>query len=108
MSTPHRRIPLVLMPLIALWCAGGCDDETKRSAAALTGGNPDRGEALIVHYGCGSRPALPSVPAADALLVPPPTPRARQPHPPGPTKDHPAHSRPGHRDPPRHEPTTPV
>src|SRR2546425_10979328 len=71
MSTPHRRIPLVLMPLIALWCAGGCDDETKRSAAALTGGNPDRGEALIVHYGCGSCHTIPGIHGADALVAPP-------------------------------------
>ena len=40
-----------LMLLIAGGCLVGCDDEKKQAARAMTGGDPDRGEAAIYGYG---------------------------------------------------------
>lgn len=40
-------------------------------AATLTGGNPSRGSAAILHYGCGSCHTIPGVRAARGLVGPP-------------------------------------
>lgn len=43
----------------------------KEAAAALTGGNPDRGRKLIPRYGCQSCHTIPGVPGAEAKVGPP-------------------------------------
>ena len=55
---------------------GGCDDRggdatLRREAAAMTGGNADRGRAALHHYGCASCHTIPGVRGADALVGPP-------------------------------------
>jgi cytochrome c2 len=40
-------------------------------AAAATGGNPDRGEALFIEYGCGSCHGLKHVRKASGMVGPP-------------------------------------
>ena len=61
----------LLAAALAIGCAAGCDDETKRSAAAMTGGDPDRGRELIAWYGCGSCHTVPGIHGADANVGPP-------------------------------------
>jgi len=57
--------------ILALLATAGCDDETKRSAAAMTGGDPDRGGRLIQVYGCGSCHDIPGIRGADGIAGPP-------------------------------------
>src|SRR4051794_18937952 len=69
-STTMRRLQVARLILtgaaaVALAGAWGCDDETKRSAAAMTGGDPDRGGRLIQVYGCGSCHDIPGIHGAD-------------------------------------------
>jgi cytochrome c2 len=40
-------------------------------AAAITGGNPERGEALFIEYGCGSCHAVKNVRTATGMVGPP-------------------------------------
>jgi cytochrome c len=60
-----------LMLLIAGGCLVGCDDEKKQAARAMTGGDPDRGEAAIYGYGCASCHTIPGIRGANALVGPP-------------------------------------
>ena len=63
---------LTLAPLLLL---AGCTSETRqaeaREAAYLTGGDPERGRALMRPYGCASCHTIPGVPGADAMVGPP-------------------------------------
>lgn len=70
---PNRRTQLRLLAaaLVASSVIAGCDDETERSAAAMTGGDPDRGRSLINQYGCGSCHVVPGIHGADGLVGPP-------------------------------------
>jgi cytochrome c len=62
---------LVVFALLAAMAAFGCDDADKRAAAAMTGGDPDRGRAAIASYGCSSCHVIPGVRGADGLVGPP-------------------------------------
>lgn len=65
------RAHLLILPLVAVALAlAGCDDRA-RSAAAMTGGDPERGRTIIRAYGCGSCHTVPGVPGADATVGPP-------------------------------------
>ena len=64
-------LPLALLTTTVLLSAIGCDDATKKSAAAMTGGNPDRGGQLIGYYGCGACHEIPGIHGADGLVGPP-------------------------------------
>jgi cytochrome c len=60
----------------ALFCAlaalAACSQlETERAAAAMTGGDPERGRAAIARYGCATCHTIPGVRGADALVGPP-------------------------------------
>jgi cytochrome c len=55
---------------VFLWLVGGCGTASKRKAAAITGGDPDRGAATISRYGCGSCHAIPGVAGANGLVGP--------------------------------------
>lgn len=44
--------------------------ELKRAAAAMTGGDPDRGAAAISRYGCATCHTIPGISGADALVGP--------------------------------------
>jgi cytochrome c2 len=45
--------------------------ESKRLAAADTGGDPDRGRKLVRHYGCGTCHTIPGSPGANGSVGPP-------------------------------------
>jgi cytochrome c2 len=49
----------------------GCDSEAKKTARAITGGDPDRGQAAINTYGCASCHTIPGIRGANALVGPP-------------------------------------
>jgi cytochrome c len=49
----------------------GCDSEKKQAARAMTGGDPDKGEAAIYGYGCASCHTIPGIRGANALVGPP-------------------------------------
>jgi cytochrome c2 len=46
-------------------------DRLRMHAAAETGGDPSRGEALFIQYGCGSCHALKNVRSATGMVGPP-------------------------------------
>ncbi len=72
-----RRLSLLLRRLAALaalitaGALGGCDRAAARDAALIAGGDPDRGKALIRHYGCGACHTIPGVRGANSLVAPP-------------------------------------
>lgn len=65
-----RRAVRVAALLVAL-SACGTDDDVRRDAAMLTGGDPLRGKAAIRQYGCGSCHTIPGVQGANSLVGPP-------------------------------------
>jgi len=73
---PLRHEALIAVVLVAtLVNVGGCrgprDDERRAEAIALTGGDPDRGRALLRTYGCASCHTIPGVDGASGLVGPP-------------------------------------
>jgi cytochrome c len=68
------RRPMSLALGLLLFLAAACDvpsAEAKRTAAALTGGDPDLGPGLMRQYGCQACHTIPGVPGADGLVGPP-------------------------------------
>jgi cytochrome c len=61
---------LLLPAPLAVACSGAHDAEA-REAAAITGGDPARGPALMRKYGCQSCHTIPGVVGADGLVGPP-------------------------------------
>ncbi|OLE56046.1 MAG: hypothetical protein AUG51_00545 [Acidobacteria bacterium 13_1_20CM_3_53_8] len=57
--------------LFSLFIFAGCMSETEQQAAAMTGGDPHRGEQAITRYGCSTCHTIPGVRGADALVGPP-------------------------------------
>jgi cytochrome c len=55
--------------LIAVLC--GCDQKSKRMAASMTGGDPDKGKSDMRQHGCSSCHTIPGVPGAKGLVGPP-------------------------------------
>jgi cytochrome c2 len=47
-----------------------CNRETER-AAAMTGGDPQRGKIAVSRYGCATCHTIPGINGADALVGPP-------------------------------------
>lgn len=75
MTTRPRRTAwfaavLLLGAPLAVACTGAHDAEA-REAAAITGGDPARGPALMRKYGCQSCHTIPGVTGADGLVGPP-------------------------------------
>ena len=54
---------------LALLC--GCKGDVERTAAAMTGGNPQRGREIIRRYGCESCHSIPGVVGAKGMVGPP-------------------------------------
>jgi cytochrome c len=71
---PRRPVRLAAALLLAappvVACTGAHDAEA-REAAAMTGGDPARGPALMRKYGCQSCHTVPGVVGADGLVGPP-------------------------------------
>jgi cytochrome c len=61
--------------LAALLLAAACNDEAaldaRRAAAAMTGGDPERGATIARKYGCQTCHTIPGVVGADGLVGPP-------------------------------------
>jgi cytochrome c1 len=49
----------------------GCGTDVARAAAAMTGGDPERGRVAISAYGCGTCHVVPGVRGARGLVGPP-------------------------------------
>ena len=56
---------------LALLALCGCGGSVERQAAAMTGGEPVRGKALVRKYGCESCHTIPGVSGADGTIGPP-------------------------------------
>lgn len=56
---------------IAWALCSGCAGDAKRTAAAMTGGDPDKGKLAIDQRGCGACHTIPGVRGANALVGPP-------------------------------------
>lgn len=73
-----ERSTWIFVGLIAVSIASGIttdaiDDRNDRwaHAAATTGGDPERGQAMFVRYGCGSCHGVKHVPKATGMVGPP-------------------------------------
>jgi cytochrome c2 len=55
----------------AVWAAEAAEAQSKKVAADMTGGDPDRGAAAIDAYGCASCHTIPGVRGAKARVGPP-------------------------------------
>jgi len=72
-ARPRRPVWLAAALLLAappVACTGAHDAEA-REAAAITGGDPARGGALMRKYGCQTCHTIPGVVGADGLVGPP-------------------------------------
>lgn len=56
--------------LLVLLAGAGCGTDHAREAAALTGGDPVRGEAAIRKYGCDTCHTIPGIGRAKGLVGP--------------------------------------
>ena len=65
----ERRLGLVLLLILGL-VPFGCNS-AEETARRLTGGEPERGRALIRGYGCQTCHTIPGVPGADGMVGPP-------------------------------------
>jgi cytochrome c2 len=63
-----RMGPLLFVCLLMAGCA---PDPEVSASAVVPGGNPQRGKALILRYGCGSCHTIPGISGADGLVGPP-------------------------------------
>jgi putative membrane protein len=64
-----RLLPVILACVIIAGCKRGTA-LTPAAAAQVTGGNPNRGELAIRHYGCATCHTIPGIPGADATVGP--------------------------------------
>jgi cytochrome c len=65
------RNSFAALALFAACVAASCGSSAKQNAAAMTGGDPDRGAHHIARYGCGSCHAIPGISGAHGLVGPP-------------------------------------
>lgn len=66
-----RVRPLLLAAALAAPLVACARSAARTEAARLTGGDPERGGALIRHYGCGSCHTIAGIPGANSLVGPP-------------------------------------
>ena len=65
-------VALFLFAAAFMVLAAGCTgDSMTPGYVAITGGNPNRGKAVIEHFGCGSCHIIPGIPNANGLVGPP-------------------------------------
>lgn len=67
---PATTAVLLFLSLVAAGCSGS-GGATARQAAAVTGGDPERGRILMRRYGCQSCHTIPGVPGARGRVGPP-------------------------------------
>jgi cytochrome c1 len=66
----ERSFALALV-VLATACNPGTREEELAAAAAMTGGNPNHGPALMRSYGCASCHTIPGVVGANSTVGPP-------------------------------------
>jgi cytochrome c len=66
-----ERLLLSCMLVISFSILTACNRETERAAAAMTGGDPQRGKVAVSRYGCATCHTIPGINGADALVGPP-------------------------------------
>jgi cytochrome c len=72
LSGEGKKLFLLCGMVLSLVALCGCQsNEVERQAAAMTGGDPHRGEAAISRYGCSTCHVIPGIKGADALVGPP-------------------------------------
>ena len=69
-ATDAASRTLLLLVAIAV-SAAGCGSKVEREAAAMTGGDVQRGKAAIAKYGCGACHTIPGIDIAVANVGPP-------------------------------------
>jgi cytochrome c2 len=62
---------LAAVALLALGAGLGACTEDTRTAAALTGGDPEKGRQAVRRYGCSTCHSIPRVPGAVGTVGPP-------------------------------------
>jgi len=62
---------LSFVAALMLLAAGCTGDSMTPGYVTITGGNPNRGKAVIEHFDCGSCHIIPGVPNANGLVGPP-------------------------------------
>ena len=76
-SATKRTFAIAAAVVLALGLAGAINEyaiertQLRAHAAATTGGDPRRGEAMFIQYGCGSCHALRNVRTATGMVGPP-------------------------------------
>src|SRR4051794_25793167 len=70
-STARKSMkPILAILTSASIVLAGCDNQTKKSAALMTGGNPDIGKTTMADVGCASCHTIPGVSGADGMIGP--------------------------------------
>jgi cytochrome c len=62
---------LLALPLAAAVLACGCSSAAEHAAEVTSGGDVERGKAMIARYGCGSCHIIPGISGAHGLAGPP-------------------------------------
>ncbi len=65
------RTEAIALAVLLASLGGGCSREVQKSAAAMTGGDPSRGRAEILKYGCQTCHTIPGVAGARGIVGPP-------------------------------------
>lgn len=65
------RAPLTALPCVVAALLAACGEGGVRAQQGVAGGDPARGQRLVVAYGCGSCHVLPDVPGAVGRVGPP-------------------------------------
>jgi cytochrome c2 len=55
----------------AILAFSACRDQGGKASRWLTNGNPDRGKAALIRYGCIACHTIPGVPGSNSLTAPP-------------------------------------
>lgn len=67
----RKRWAAAALALLAIFLPGCGQKRIKEQAARMTGGDPDRGPALIQKYGCSSCHLIPGIEGARGMIGPP-------------------------------------
>jgi cytochrome c1 len=62
---------MIQCAFVATLALSGCRDETSKRSKFVPGGDPDRGRAAVINYGCASCHTIPGVHGSTSLSAPP-------------------------------------